>query len=163
MNRMMEKQAIKLIADLEDRSWCYDEGGQFFEYISAEYRENILSCLHHQLKLQGLLSEEKIKAEKPDAEKCPVDVLVNRAVEKWGNTSQMLLTMKECGELIAVINQFLKGRKSKFQLAGEIADVEIMCAQMRNMIGTDIVDREKQRKLCRLGERLGLYEVVYDG
>ena len=108
-------------------------------------------------------TDSEVKNENPHTEKCPVDLLVSSAVEKWGNATQMLLTMEECGELIVAINHFLRGRKDKRELAEEIADVEIMCTQMRYMIGDEIVDKEKHRKLRRLGERLGLYEIIYGG
>jgi len=83
--------------------------------------------------------------------------IYQKAVDKWGNASQMMMAQEECGELIACISQFTRGRKSKYHLAEEVADVEIMCEQLRYMIGSDIVDKEKTKKAERLAERLGLY------
>lgn len=101
--------------------------------------------------------------EKTQTKECPVNLLASLAVHEWGNATQLLMAMEECGELVAAINQFLRGRKDKQQLAEEIADVEIMCAQLRYMIGDKFVDKEKHKKLRRLGERLGVYEIIYGG
>ena len=89
--------------------------------------------------------------------------IFEKAISKWGNASQMMMAQEECGELVACISQFIRGRKSKFHLAEEVADVEIMCEQIRIMIGDEIVDREKRKKVVRLAERLGLHNVPYGG
>jgi hypothetical protein len=41
-----------------------------------------------------------------------------------------------------------------WQLAEEIADVEIVCAQLRVLVGSDLVDDIKIKKLIRLRERV---------
>ncbi len=76
--------------------------------------------------------------------------ILQQAVKKWGIDFQMMMAQEECGELIAAISQFKRGRKDKKQLAEEIADVEIMCSQLRIIIGHNIVDVEKLKKICRL-------------
>lgn len=85
--------------------------------------------------------------------------LFAKALEQWGIEAQVATTMEECGELIAVLNRYFFRRNAAIEdLAGEIADVEIMCAQLRYLIGSlgsVIVDRIKGEKLGRLAERLG--------
>ena len=56
--------------------------------------------------------------------------LYSRAFREFGNTSQMRMCQEECGELIAAINQFLRGRIGLKDLAEEVADVRIMVEQM---------------------------------
>lgn len=75
---------------------------------------------------------------------------LQQAIKKWGIDFQMMMAQEECGELVACISQFKRGRRTKNQLAEEIADVEIMCSQLRIIIGDSIVDHEKQKKLERL-------------
>lgn len=73
------------------------------------------------------------------------------ALEHWGMSSQVSMAMGECGELIAALNQFFTQKKgTKEDVITEIADVEIMCAQLRIIVGSDLVDKEKEKKLERL-------------
>jgi NTP pyrophosphatase (non-canonical NTP hydrolase) len=52
------------------------------------------------------------------------------AINEFGLLSQMRMCQEECGELIAAINQFLRGRIGLKDLAEEVADVRIMVEQM---------------------------------
>lgn len=79
------------------------------------------------------------------------DVCVG-ALEKWGRDAQLTMAMEECAELIDAIAKHLRGRQS--DLAGEVADVEIMCEQMRVIIGEDHVNAAKEKKVRRLRIRL---------
>lgn len=81
--------------------------------------------------------------------------LVIAAHKKYGTASQVTQTMEECAELIAALNQFVfRNRISKNKLASEVADVEIMCDAIRNLIGDDIVNQCVSEKLTRLSERI---------
>lgn len=80
--------------------------------------------------------------------------LYNAAVAAFGVDSRMRLTQEECGELIAAINRFMRGRIGLLALALEIADVEIMCGQLRCIVDQRAVDAAKQAKLTRLEERV---------
>ena len=83
------------------------------------------------------------------------DEIYKKAIEKWGNPSQVLMAMGECGELIAELNAFFnQGKSSRKAVISEIADVEIMCGQLRVMFSNDEVDIEKARKLKRLDSLL---------
>lgn len=77
------------------------------------------------------------------------------AITKWGPTLQMRMAQEECAELIAVINHVSRGRVGFEALAGEVADVEIMCAQLRQIVGNRLVEEAKKQKLERLAERIG--------
>jgi NTP pyrophosphatase (non-canonical NTP hydrolase) len=76
------------------------------------------------------------------------------AADFWTRDSQLAQAMEECGELIAAINHWRRNRISSLRLASEIADVEIMCATLRHMIGDVIVDDALQKKLDRLQWRM---------
>lgn len=72
------------------------------------------------------------------------------AVSRFGELRQMLKCCEECGELASGTLQYIEGRRTAQEVASEIADVEIMCAQMRLMFGDGLVDEEKRAKLERL-------------
>jgi GH35 family endo-1,4-beta-xylanase len=72
------------------------------------------------------------------------------AIVKWGADHQIDKAIEECSELIAALIQHRDGRVPKFDVANEVADVEIMCGQMRVLFGNDQVNNCKQHKLNRL-------------
>lgn len=85
--------------------------------------------------------------------------LYQRAINRWGNASQLrMLLQEECGELVAAVNQHDRGRLSDAMVAGEVADVLIMAAQARLILGEELVDRIMRMKLRRLEQRLNAAE-----
>jgi NTP pyrophosphatase (non-canonical NTP hydrolase) len=81
--------------------------------------------------------------------------LYEDAINKWGVLGQIGQAMEECGELIAAINKyFIRDCISAEDLASEIADVEIMCKQLRYIIGNEIVDKATEEKIGRLKSRV---------
>jgi NTP pyrophosphatase (non-canonical NTP hydrolase) len=65
------------------------------------------------------------------------------------------MVQEECGELIAAINRFDRGRPgARDNLIEEIADAHIMLAQARVAFGEDEIDAAIRRKLARFEERL---------
>lgn len=78
-----------------------------------------------------------------------------RAIDQWGVPAQLNMVVEECSELIVVVLHALRGRCQLSELAGEVADVTIMCEQLRLMIGEELVDETKAAKLARLRQRLG--------
>jgi hypothetical protein len=78
----------------------------------------------------------------------------HRALFVWGWEAQMDMVCEECAELIAAVCQARRGRATVADLASEVADVEIMCGQMRAMIGADHVDAAVEAKMERLRDRL---------
>jgi len=79
-----------------------------------------------------------------------------RCIMLWGESDQIRQTIEECSELITKLAKY--GRNingsTKEQIAEEIADVEIMCKQMRIIFDSDLVESIKYQKLARLNERL---------
>ena len=88
------------------------------------------------------------------AEATRIERLYSAAIGLWGAESQMRLVQEECAELIVAINHVLRGRIGIHALSTEVADVEIMCAQLRLLIGHGPVDAAKKAKLERLHGRV---------
>ena len=71
----------------------------------------------------------------------------------WGVSSQLDMMIEECGELVVVIQHWKRDRVGDGKIAEEIADVEIMCEQLRALFCDDnSVDFWKEIKLTRLEE-----------
>jgi hypothetical protein len=74
-----------------------------------------------------------------------------QALDKWGVSTQAMMAMGECGELIAELNAFFnQGKSTPEKVIDEIADVEIMCGQLRQIFGEEAVNARKEFKLARL-------------
>ena len=80
---------------------------------------------------------------------------MREAILLWGETSQMLMAVEECAELQQSLLHVLRGRHAWRDVARELADVEIMCAQLRLMMPPSVdVDEEVARKMERLRFRV---------
>jgi NTP pyrophosphatase (non-canonical NTP hydrolase) len=79
------------------------------------------------------------------------------AIEKFGEKNQQDMCIEECAELIQAINKWRR-KPCAFtfgNLLEEIADVEIMLAQLRLIIDADmVIDLHKKQKIERLKELL---------
>jgi NTP pyrophosphatase (non-canonical NTP hydrolase) len=84
--------------------------------------------------------------------------LYRRALDEWGPEAQVRMLQEECGELIASVNRYSRGRCGAEEVAEEIADVLIMCEQAQLVVGKHLVEEHLQRKLGRLVERLEVSE-----
>lgn len=78
------------------------------------------------------------------------------ALSTWGEKAQVFMAIEECGELLAALAQFERGRTSVEAVADEIADVLVMIEQMAVMIGEELVMRRKEQKLLRVRGLLAL-------
>lgn len=77
-----------------------------------------------------------------------------RAIKAWGEEAQLRQTQEECAELIAAINQMLRGTRRREHVIEEIADVKIMIEQMEHMFDKDEIAAARKKKLIRLEDRL---------
>ena len=84
--------------------------------------------------------------------------LYERAIANWGEEAQTNMVFEECGELITAIAQFKRGRTSTHDIMTELADVSIMVEQLATVINYENFEKEKDRKLERLIERLNKFE-----
>ena len=76
--------------------------------------------------------------------------LYKKAIAKWGEDAQVNMLNEECGELIAAVAQFKRGRTSHHDVMTELADVSIMVEQLATLMSYEDFEREKDRKLIRL-------------
>lgn len=89
--------------------------------------------------------------------------IFEQAVECWGPVSQVGMVNEEAGELITVLNQWIRGRVSASRVAEEVADMSIVLDQIQHIIAMNGMDPEKfslmvgrfrEQKLVRLQEIL---------
>lgn len=81
-----------------------------------------------------------------------------KAIDTWGQMPQINMVNEECGELITSLARYLRGRDTADDVITEVADVSIMMEQMAVLFGKEQFEKEKERKLQRLKERLEKYE-----
>lgn len=81
--------------------------------------------------------------------------LYQLVIDKWGSKAQLTVAIEELSELIKEICKVKRGLGDLTNLAEEVADVEIMCEQLRYIFDIDtVVDEWKESKLVRLQNRL---------
>jgi NTP pyrophosphatase (non-canonical NTP hydrolase) len=80
--------------------------------------------------------------------------IYDRAIAHYGDKKQLLQACEECAELIQAISKATRytGKSYVDGVCEEIADVLIMCEQVKRIfnISTVDVEKEKERKLTRL-------------
>lgn len=85
----------------------------------------------------------------------PDSVVCKEAVKTFGKTAQIIMAMEEMSELIQALSKNLCGRDNIENIAEEIADVEIMLEQLREMFGcSEQVQCFYREKLVALKKRI---------
>ena len=79
----------------------------------------------------------------------------SQALNKWGAESQIMMLFEEMAELQNAICKYSRKRNNIYDVATEIADVQIMAEQMSILFGKEIVNSEKERKFERLKKTFG--------
>lgn len=86
--------------------------------------------------------------------------LYEKAINKWGEPLQLIVAIEEMSELTKEITKHIRDSSNWSAIADELADVEIMLAQIKVMGEkekywfNDVVESRKKYKLERLKERL---------
>lgn len=81
----------------------------------------------------------------------PKDTIWQDTIDKWGVALQIGTAMEECAELIAALNRhYIRGREPVEAVIEELADVELVCKQLRHIIGDEPVNLMVETKLRRL-------------
>lgn len=81
--------------------------------------------------------------------------LMHVALGHYGEAGQLRVLQEECGELIVAVSHYFRGRTdAPEELAEELADVTIMVAQARLIVGEKAADDALARKLERLARRM---------
>lgn len=91
------------------------------------------------------------------------EVILKRAVEKWGWESQFNMLIEECAELIKAVRKVdraggnvEKMGKALNAFCEEIADVKIMIAQFdTNTFYNSLINKHIELKMARLEKKLG--------
>ena len=76
------------------------------------------------------------------------------ALEEWGLDLQVDKSIEELSELTRELSRWHLGYSNEEDIREEIADVEIMCEQLRREFDDGRIDHHKERKLDRLRKRL---------
>ena len=77
-----------------------------------------------------------------------------RVINQHGISRQLAKAAEEFSEAAAAISRFLAGEGEYAEIVGEVADVEVMCVQMRLIYGADAIDQVRAEKVARLHGRL---------
>lgn len=77
-----------------------------------------------------------------------------RAINQYGILRQMAKAAEEFAEAAAAINRHMATEGSREEIISELADVEVMCVQMRLILGASAIDQQRAEKVARLHGRL---------
>jgi NTP pyrophosphatase (non-canonical NTP hydrolase) len=84
--------------------------------------------------------------------------LYKRAIIQWGVNAQVMMVFEEIGELMQSISKYFRTDDReilKLSISEEIADVEIMLGQLKEIIYChETVEEVKKRKLNKLEKLL---------
>lgn len=91
--------------------------------------------------------------------------IYKRIVDTWGVDSQLNMVTEEIGELLQAISKFRRAynkddktkAKAYDHLCEEVADVENMMMQMREMFDPERIDYYKKAKIERITRKLDGY------
>lgn len=84
---------------------------------------------------------------------------MRRALRRWGEAAQVGMAVEECAELIVALQKYINRTHNSDTLENildEIADVEIMLAQMRITLGISdaMLAKKMKQKLVKLEKAL---------
>lgn len=78
--------------------------------------------------------------------------VLEEAIKTYGVESQVNMAIEECAELINALEKYRRGRIGGLAVITEIADVQIMCAQLEMIFGSAEIERDF--KIRRLRDRM---------
>lgn len=89
-------------------------------------------------------------------------ILYNKAIEKWGFTSQLDQLIEESGELIVSINKLKRSeldlqdkREQIFDnFIEELCDVSMCIEQMKNYYGEEVFNKKFEEKMLKFKKQL---------
>lgn len=80
--------------------------------------------------------------------------VLEEAIQKFGQKSQLIKTIEEMGELQIEIAKILNADARELTIIDEIADVAIMLQQLTLIYGEDLVSQRINYKIDRLKKRI---------
>jgi len=82
---------------------------------------------------------------------------LKKAISLWGKNAQIDIAIEELSELITAIQHFRRGKASRESVLSEIADVEIMCQQLKTIFeDSGEVEKIKEEKIAKLHKRFDI-------
>ncbi len=84
-----------------------------------------------------------------------IDERLKKIADHYGLNSQLDILQEECAELVQAVSKYRRGGSNLLVLE-ELADVEIMVAQIRYLAGKNstIIDEIKEKKIRRQLDRI---------
>lgn len=82
------------------------------------------------------------------------DETISLAIKTYGKEAQTHMLFEEMAELQNALCKLARGRGSNRDVCEEIADVMIMCLQMAQIYGPELVEGWAEYKIARLKDRL---------
>lgn len=82
------------------------------------------------------------------------DETISLAIKTYGKEAQTQMLFEEMAELQNALCKLARGRGTADQVCEEIADVMIMCLQMAQIYGPELVEGWAEYKIARLKDRL---------
>lgn len=83
--------------------------------------------------------------------------IITDTLRTFGADAQKTMVIEECSELINALAKERRNRVTDKDIVTEIADVQIMIWQMKEVYGRDAVDAEIESKMKRLSARLKVH------
>lgn len=145
---------LKWYASNSDNSVFEDAADAIEKLLSRDKGYQNTFAAHEKIiaDLQAQLSQYRLESAVTKAEEIE---LYCDAIKKWGDQAQVMMVYEEMAELQKELCKNWRGRDNIEQIADEVADVEIMLAQLELIY--DISERVRQHKafkLMRLRKRL---------
>lgn len=91
-----------------------------------------------------------------------LDAACQKAIDTFGEHEQMNMVGEECAELISELNRFRRARSDRMNVVSEMADVYIVCKQLRMMLNVsdEAFVEMIHSKVKKLDRRLGAVKNV---
>lgn len=81
--------------------------------------------------------------------------ILEKAIATYGEDNQVFKACEELGELIVELSRNSQGEVNIMKIAGEVADVQIMCSQLELIFNIEAETKtQREFKLKRLYKRL---------
>lgn len=123
--------------------------------ITPTLKDIKILCNLYSVSANYLFGISDVRTTETDVEKSKISKIYECALSAYGLTAQVDMLIEEMAELTTALLHDRRGREAN--IPEEIADVQIMLEQITQFFKLeDAVEIQKDRKLRRLAERLGL-------
>ena len=160
---LLDRNGNQLLRHLANGSaWTWDQdfepifAPEVISYFLAMNPAAMLPLLQQMRELMQMLESDAAKG--PFLSHAEEEAILRDALETMGTETQLNKCAEECGELIAVLNQWREGRATNAHSAEEVADVRLINNQMRLFFGPQLVDTIYYQKILRLKDRIATHK-----